>query len=34
MHYKVNIEHEALCNFLGINKEVRKEVLGTYILES
>jgi len=38
MHYKVKvdgkIEHKALYNILGINKEGRKEVLGMYISES
>ena len=38
MHYKVKvdgkIEHKALYNILGINKEGYKEVLGMYISES
>ena len=38
MHYKVKvdgkIEHKALYNILGINKEGCKEVLGMYISES
>lgn len=38
MHYKVKvdgkIEHKALYNILGVNKEGRKEVLGMYISES
>ncbi len=38
MHYKVKIEgkiqHRALYNILGINKEGRKELLGMYISES
>ncbi len=38
MHYKVRvdgkIEHKALYNILGINKEGYKEVLGMYISES
>ncbi|WP_245224779.1 IS256 family transposase [Pseudozobellia sp. WGM2] len=38
MHYKVKvegkIEHRALYNILGINKEGYKEVLGMYISES
>jgi transposase-like protein len=38
MHYKVKvdgkIEHKALYNILGINKEGRKEVLGMCISES
>ncbi|RAV27431.1 IS256 family transposase [Sinomicrobium soli] len=38
MHYKVKvdgrIEHKALYNILGVNKEGYKEVLGMYISES
>jgi len=38
MHYKVKvdgrIEHKALYNILGINKEGYKEILGMYISES
>ncbi len=38
MHYKVKvdgkIDHKALYNILGINKEGRKEILGMYISES
>lgn len=38
MHYKVRvdgkIEHRALYNILGVNKEGKKEVLGMYISES
>lgn len=38
MHYKVRvdgkIEHKALYNILGINKEGYKEKLGMYISES
>jgi len=38
MHYKVRsegkIQHRALYNILGINKEGRKEVLGMYVSES
>lgn len=38
MHYKVRsdgkIQHKALYNILGINKEGHKEVLGMYISES
>lgn len=38
MHYKVRIdgrvEHRALYNILGINKDGYKEVLGMYISES
>lgn len=38
MHYKVKvdgkIEHKALYNILGVNKQGRKEVLGMYISES
>ena len=38
MHYKVKvegkIEHKALYNILGINKEGYKEVLGMYISQS
>lgn len=38
MHYKVKVEgkveHKALYNILGINKEGKKEVLGMYISES
>lgn len=38
MHYKVRIEGKvqsrALYNILGINKEGKKEVLGTYVSES
>jgi putative transposase len=38
MHYKVRfdgkVQHKALYNILGINKEGRKEVLGMYLSES
>lgn len=38
MHFKVrvdgNVQHKALYNILGINKEGHKEVLGMYISES
>ena len=38
MHYKVRIngkiEHRALYNILGINKEGKKEILGMYISQS
>jgi|TARA_R110002126_G_C10489807_1_gene503460 putative transposase len=38
MHYKVRIDgkvqHKALYNILGINKEGRKEILGMYISQS
>lgn len=38
MHYKVRvngkIEHRALYNILGVNKEGKKEILGMYISES
>ena len=38
MHYKVKvdgkIQHKALYNVLGVNKEGIKEVLGMYISES
>jgi transposase-like protein len=38
MHYKVRsegkVQHRALYNILGINKEGRKEVLGMYVSES
>ncbi len=38
MHYKVKIDgrvqHRALYNILGVNKEGKKEVLGMYISES
>ena len=38
MHYKVRvngkIEHRALYNILGVNKEGRKEILGMYISQS
>lgn len=38
MHYKVRsegkIEHRALYNILGINKEGKKEILGMYVSES
>src|SRR5690606_35727226 len=38
MHYKVKVEgrveHKALYNILGVNKEGHKEVLGMYISES
>lgn len=38
MHYKVKVDgrvqHRALYNILGVNKEGRKEVLGMYISES
>ena len=38
MHYRVKVEgrveHKALYNILGVNKEGHKEVLGMYISES
>jgi putative transposase len=38
MHYKVRIngkiEHRALYNILGVNKEGEKEILGMYISQS
>lgn len=38
MYYKVKvegkIEHKALYNFLGTNKEGYKEIMGVYIFES
>lgn len=38
MHYKVRVDgkvqHKALYNILGINKEGRKEILGMYISQS
>ncbi len=38
MHYKVRVDgkvqHKALYNILGINKEGHKEVLGMYISQS